>query len=255
MEFWVVKLAGGLLLPPTSLLLLAVLGLLFARRWRRSGLALAGFSMAALWLLGTPVISNTLVRTIEPAQKPDMQHLRDAGAIVVLGGGTYFDAPEYGGDTVGTFTLERVRWAARLHRETGLPVMVTGGRPLGNTMTEAAQMKVALAGDFGVPVKWLEERSGNTLQSAGYAREILAREGVARIALVTHASHMRRARRAFVQSGFEVMDAPTGFSTTGPLTALSFLPDAWGLLQARVFFHEVLGLGWYHVRRLAARND
>lgn len=254
MEFWVVKLAGMLLLPPLSLLLLALLGLLLARRWRSGGLSLALCSLAALWLLSTPVVSNSLLAWIEPA-KPDVEAIRQAGAIVVLGGGTYFDAPEFGGDTVGAFTLERLRWAARLHRETGLPVMVTGGLPLGNTTTEAAQMKDALSRDFGVKVKWLEDRSDNTLQSAGYAREILAREGIARIALVTHASHMRRARRAFVQSGFDVVEAPTGFSTSGPLNAMSFLPNAWGMVQSRIFFHEALGTGWYHVRRFMVSRD
>jgi len=255
MEFWATKLTSALLLPPLGLLLLAVLGLVLARLWRRAGLMIAAVSVAGLWLLCTPIVGETLLASVEPRQAPDVNTLKNAQAIVVLGGGTYFDAPEYGGDTAGTFTLERLRWGARLHRETGLPVLVTGGLPLGNATSEAAQMKEALARDFQVPVRWLEERADNTLESAQFSREILARENITRIALVTHASHMRRAHRVFEQAGFAVLDAPTVFSGTAPTTALSFLPNAYGLLQSRIFCHEALGLGWYHVRQMLHGGD
>lgn len=250
MEFWATRLIAALLMPPLSLLLLAALGLVLARLWRRLGLAIAAFSVAVLWLLCMPVVGGNLLALIEPGEAPEVSTLKNAQAIVVLGGGTYFDAPEYGGDTVGTFTLERLRWSARLHRETGLPVLVSGGLPLGNATSEASQMREALTRDFQVPVKWTEERSDNTRESALLSRDLLARDGVTRIALVTHASHMRRARRAFEQAGFTVLDAPTAFSERGPATALNFLPNAYGLLQSRIFCHETLGLGWYHVRRL-----
>jgi uncharacterized SAM-binding protein YcdF (DUF218 family) len=249
MEFWTTKIAAALLLPPAGPLLLAASGLLLARLWRRFGLTLGALGIALLWGLSTPFVSSRLLNLIEPGQVPEVAALKNAQAIVVLGGGTYFDAPEYGGDSAGTFTLERLRWGARLHRETGLPLLVSGGKPLANATTEASQMKEALARDFQVPVRWTEERAANTLESARYTRELLSREGVNRIALVTHASHMARAHRAFELAGFEVLDAPTAFSRRGPFTALELLPNAYGLVESRIFLHEVLGRGWYHVRR------
>ena len=51
----------------------------------------------------------------------------DAEAIVILGGGTRRNAPEYGGDTLGRLTLERVRYGAQVAKLTALPVLVTGG--------------------------------------------------------------------------------------------------------------------------------
>lgn len=255
MSFWTIKLVSALTLPPLSLLFLAALGLLLARLWRRLGLALASISVIVLWLLCTPLVGDNLLASIEPRQAPDVDSLRNAQAIVVLGGGTYFDAPEYGGDTAGTFTLERLRWGARLHRETGLPLLVTGGMPLRHGTSEALQMKDALARDFQVPVKWLEERARDTRESAIFVREVLAREGITRIALVTHASHMRRSHRLFEEAGLTVLDAPTAFSGTNPVTVLSFLPSAYGLLQSRIFCHEALGSGWYHVRPLLQAKD
>jgi hypothetical protein len=37
---------------------------------------------------------------------------------------------EYGGDTLGRLTLERVRYGARVAKKTGLPVLVAGGSVL-----------------------------------------------------------------------------------------------------------------------------
>lgn len=248
MEFLATKIAGNLLLPPLALLLLLGAGLALACRGARSGLWIASIGLVGLWALSTPYLAAGLLSSLESAPA-NPATLRNAQAIVVLGGGTYFEAPEYGGDTAGTFTLERLRWAARLHRQTGLPVLVTGGLPLGNQISEAEQMSAALEADFLVDVRWLEQASLNTVESARFSRRMLARENIDRIALVTHASHMRRARLIFADAGFTVLEAPTAFSSTGPVTAMSFLPSAWGLLQSRVFFHELLGIGWYHVRR------
>jgi hypothetical protein len=65
-------------------------------------------------------------------------------AIVILGARSYAAAPEYRGDTVAAATLARMRWGARLHRQTGLPIMVSGGSPGGTRTSEAEQMKAAL---------------------------------------------------------------------------------------------------------------
>ena len=51
----------------------------------------------------------------------DPVRLADAGAIVILSGGLRDYAPEYGGPTVNRVTLERVRYGARLARQSGEP--------------------------------------------------------------------------------------------------------------------------------------
>lgn len=86
---------------------------------------------------------------------------REAQAIVILGGGVRRHAPEFGGETLGRLTLERVRYGARVARETRLPLLVTGGALFGGS-TEAALMKRALEEEFNVAVRWTEERSRDT---------------------------------------------------------------------------------------------
>ena len=251
MDFISAKALGAALLPPLNLLLLAGLGLVLLLFRRRAGMALIVASLSGLFLLSMPVVATKLAgllehRAVDHAEKPD-----EPQAIVILGAGTYAAAPEYGGDTVSALTLERVRWGARLHRSSGLPILVSGGSPFATRSSEAAQMKAALEQDFHTDVKWLEDNSFNTIDSARNVRQKLAVAKIDRIALVTHALHMPRARLVFEHAGFHVIEAPTGFSTTRTPGILNFLPSAQGLELSRTFLYEVLGLGWYHVRLAA----
>ena len=130
-----------------------------------------------------------LTASIEPAATPISAAAGKAPqAIVVLTGG-------YG----------RNMEAARLHRETGLPVLASGGDG------EAVAIKKHLKDDFHVPVRWTEGDSLNTEQNALFTAKILAQENIQTIILVTHALHMRRARRMFEGWGLEVIPAPTDF--------------------------------------------
>lgn len=251
MAFLSMKVLSSALLPPLDLLLLATLGLLLLPFRRTSGLSLVAASVAGLVLLSMPAVGTALAGLLESGY-PKSLNLEGAQAIVILGAGSYAEAPEYGSDTVAAATLERLRWGARLHRLSGLPIMVSGGNPYGTDTSEAAQMKAALNEDFRTEVSWLEDKSFNTLEGAGYARQQLAGAKIKRIALVTHAVHMRRARLAFEHAGFSVIEAPTAFSTLRPPGILSFLPSPQGLELSHAFLHEVIGLGWYHVSLAAS---
>lgn len=235
---------AAFLLPPLNGLLLAGLGWALWHRRPRLARALVGVGLALLVLLALPAVGNAMLRGLEGAPL-DMAQARQAQAIVVLGGGRYRDAPEYGGDTVSTSTLARVRYAAKLQRETGLPLLVTGGNPDGRGLSEAETMRRVLTAEFGVPVRWVEGESDNTQENARRSVAMLQREGVTRVLLVTHAWHMPRALRAFEMAGIGVSPAPTLFHRA-PLTFLSFLPQGYG--AARQAVHEWIGILWYRLR-------
>ena len=217
----------------------------------RLGRLLVAGALILFYLLSTPFISETLLQKLETASVINSADT-GAGAIVVLGGGTYFNAVEYGGDTVSRYSLERIRYAARLYQLTGKPVLVTGGAPLGNTSSEAEQMKSVLENEFRVPVNWAEGASNNTHENAYKSYEILKRDGITHIMLVTHAWHMQRAMREFERAGFQVTPAPTAFTTRYRTDGLAYLPTANALQQSRIFIHEVIGMMWY--RLLPAPN-
>lgn len=203
-------------------------------------LALAGF-----WLTGAPVFANFLLARLETAPVVTATALHRGQAIVILGGGTRRGAPEYGDDTVSGYTLERLRYGARLARATGLPVAVSGGSPHGG-QAEAQAMRSALRDDFGIIVRWSEDRSRTTWQNAALLRALLPPD-IRRVVLVTHAWHMPRACYAFERAGFSPIAAPTGFVARRPLRWQDFLPGPRGWTATGLAVHEMLGMVWYRL--------
>ncbi len=248
--FWVKKLVAVVVLPPLGPLLLIGLGLLVAVRRRRAGLALAWTGLVLALLLATPASVGWLLRGLETAAPVSAEAARSAHAIVILGGGKRRNAPEYGGETVNRLSLERLRYGAHLARETGLPLLVTGGAPTGDT-PEAELMQAVLEIDFGIPVRWVETASLDTRQNARRSAELLHPAGVQRILLVTHAAHMPRAQAEFEAQGLEVIPAPTAWlgGAGGSEQVLAALPGPTSAYAGWYAAHEWLGNLAYRLSR------
>lgn len=251
-----VNAVSALLLPPLSLALLCAAGLLLRRRWPRAGLALSLLSLALLVGLSTQAGVRLLARPLENRVPPlDAVDAGRAQAIVVLGGGRRRGAPEYAGmDVPRPDVLARLRYAARLQRQTGLPLLASGGKPEGAAESEAALMARVLREDFQVEVRWTEGGSDNTARNAALSAAMLRQAGVARVLLVTDALHMPRAQRIFEQAGLTVTAAPTNYLARGALHPSDFIPHAGALRDSHYAIHEWIGLLWYRIayRRLAA---
>jgi uncharacterized SAM-binding protein YcdF (DUF218 family) len=227
------------------LLLLGGLGLAMLRRRLGSALLIAG--VAALYLLATPLVSTRLLRLAEtPVDVSPSAIARSPQAIVVLSAGVYRRAPEYEGDTVDALTLERIRYGARLQRRTGLPILVTGGRPRNATQPIAESMRRALVEDFGVPVRWVEGRARTTYENAEHSAAMLRAEGIDTIYLVTHAVHMPRSQEAFERARLTVVPAATVFTSIDPDVSLGDLvPRSTTLARSSYALHELVGRLWY----------
>jgi uncharacterized SAM-binding protein YcdF (DUF218 family) len=126
-------------------------------------------------------------------------------------------------------------------------MLATGGSPLGGNSSEAAQMKAALEKEFQVPVKWVEEDSRNTRENAYKSFAVLKKNGVSRIALVTHAWHMPRASIEFERAGFKVIPAATAYTTRYKADIYAFIPTADALQKSNWFLHEIIGILWYRL--------
>ncbi len=175
--FYLSKIVALLVLPPGSATLLILLGLCLLRRFRRFALSVMAFGLLLLYVSSMPLVAKALWPRADDAQALVSQtDLHSAAAIVVLGAGLYAAAPEYGGDTVSGEGLERIRYGAYSHRLSGKPLLVTGGRPRQTVLSEAAAIKNTFDQEFGVAVRWLEERARNTRENTTYSREILAAE-------------------------------------------------------------------------------
>ena len=254
MSWFVTNFIAAFLLPPLSLLYLFALGIFLLYRRPRLARIFILTAFCLFWISSTPYFAQGALHFLEGqttpvnVARPDSQP-QAADAIVILGGGTYFHAPEYEGqDTISDATLVRLRYGAKLQRETGKPILVTGGKPLDNSISEAQQMRMSLEQDFGVPVRWIEGASDNTFENAENSFRILHHAGISRIYLVTHAWHMPRAAKVFRRAGFKVIEAPTAFTTRYRTNLLTFLPSAESLQDSKIFIHEVIGLLWYRLK-------
>ena len=248
---WLITKTISTLLAPLGVVLIVLLGAVVVA-WRRPLSAWKPVTAAFLVLypLSTPYVADHLLWLLEPAPQNPVADT-SGQAIVVLGGGTYFSAPEYGADTVRAQVLVRLRYAAHLHHALGKPVLASGGAPEGNPVPEARLMAHVLLQDFRVATVWVEETSNNTFENALQSAAVLKPAAIQKIYLVTHAWHMRRARIAFEHAGFTVIPAPTAFATSLKVTLIDFLPDARALHGSGVFFRETIGIAWYYLRALA----
>jgi len=246
LDVFLPKFIAVFLLPPLNVLALGVCGASLRKRRPRLGGALLATAGLLFYVLSAPVIVRTVrshceaIPPLDPAATPP-----PAEAIVLLAGGLYRNAPEYGVDTVDGYVLERLRYAARLYRLTGKPLLVTGGSWRKGARPESQAMKEALEQDFHVPVQWVEDRSRTTFENAQLSAPLLQQQGIHTIYLVTHALHMERSRAAFEKLGFHVIPAPTMYATWEKTTVFDFLPHSSTLAMSSAVLYEWLGRKWY----------
>ena len=232
---WItLKILSELLLPPNGFILLACLGILLRRKFPATGLACGVAAVCAATVFSLPVLGWWLDRhqphlTYTPPPWPV------GDAIVVLGGGRRGFAPEFGHElTAGVSTLERVRYAAKIARDLNKPILVSGGAPLwGDAQPEADIMRDILVDEYGLPVRWIERTSNDTLENAKNSASMLKASGVLAVYLVTHADHMARAQTNFEAQGLVVVPLATGFTPKAALSSRYFIPSFEGLAGNR----------------------
>ena len=247
--------AKNLLLPPGILVLLLALGLLMLFRFRRTGRALIAVVLVTFYALSTPAVAGRLASSLiahEPLPSPVPAGL--CQAIVVLGGGLYHPAPEFGRESfMSDSTLWRVTYAAQVARDTGAPLLVSGGRPMRTETSEAEAMREHLEQRLGQEVRWVDDQGRTTAEQAVEVAALLNAEAIGRICLVTHATHMARAEAAFVAEGLTVVPAPTDFRWAAQSThRLPWLPQAYAFGMSMAALQEHIGSLVYNLRRWLA---
>jgi uncharacterized SAM-binding protein YcdF (DUF218 family) len=242
-----------LILPPQGLAWFGVLGLMFRRTRPRAAVATFAAGMLLFYTASTPLVSGALMRMVSyDPWAPEPESVQPQ-AIVVLGGGRALRAE--GGRVVAGYpagsTVERVFTGAQLQKASGLPLLVTGGNPDGQLPTEAAVMRESLAVEFGVPVRWVEDRSRNTIENAQLSANLLRAAGIKSVYLVTNDYHLRRARLLFEAQGLAV--APVAALTRSrDAAAVAFswrllVPSAGAVEQTFLASNEIVGIAYARV--------
>ncbi|PJE79176.1 hypothetical protein CI610_01871 [invertebrate metagenome] len=207
-------------------------------------LIIVGFAL--LYILSTANGARLLIQPLEMFYSPiNLNNQPEASAIVILGGG----APKYAQERQklqpSLLTLERLQYGAWLYKQTGIPILTSGG----GRHPESESMAITLESDFSVPVQWQEKQSLTTWQNALFTRESLSNIAHQPILLVTHAWHMPRSVYSFKKAGFNVIPAPLSyFKTAKPwYRLLNWIPTARSLQASAQALREYGGLIWYRI--------
>lgn len=269
---WVFRnLLAELLMPPGIWVALALLALILLKKhpaWQKGTVF---FALIMIWVSSTLAFSTWFTKVTDPVmQWPSPLHLSQLQktpkpiysgqvkiqdlpeAIVILGGGRRkgaIDAPEYGNQDISKETMERVRFGAKLAKKTGLPILVTGGKPDQSSkkdQAEALVMSWVLKQEFDLETSWIEGQSATTQENALFSAQLLQKNGIKHIYLVTHFWHIPRAVTIFEQYGLKVSAAPHGYQSIDVYHPSDFYPK--NIDKTRQIWHEVLGALWYKLR-------
>jgi uncharacterized SAM-binding protein YcdF (DUF218 family) len=234
--FFLKPLARELILPPTSLLLLAFVGAVLIWRQRRFGWAAFVVGFGSLWLLCLPVIADGLAAAAERYPALDPSRPVNAQAVVVIGGGGQRNyAPEYNAAVAEPILLERLTLAAYLARRYRLPLAVSGAP------AESVAMSQTLTRSLGVTPRWIEGDSRDTFENARLSAKLLLPSGIERIILVTSSAHEWRAAHEFMGAGFEVVAAPAGVLAARETGVYRYVPSASALGRSYAAVYELIG--------------
>ncbi len=238
------RLLQSFLLPPLNSLIIILLGVVFIKLQRTKRITLIIFGCLTLILQSTPYVAYKLNKFIAPVPLK-ISALKQAQAIVLLGGGVNTGSDEYDVNAVSNAdTFVRIRYAAFLAKKNiDLPIFVSGGA-IDSKDSEASLMKKALVNEFDVENDiYLEPDSKTTSENAKYTSRILQQYGISKIVLVTSVSHMRRAKALFEQNGIKVIPGATGYYSLGyyKLPLLWFIPTASAMSTVAAILHEIYG--------------
>lgn len=240
--FFLKKVLAAFALPP-GLAVAALAGLAFYLR-RRAPRGAAGCAAvgALIWAGTTGVIADALLRPLETAYRAPAGV---SGDVIVLlcggfrGGGEPYSASE----RLASGTLERAAAAFKLHRETGLPILVSGGAPFSEE--PEAEAAAAWLRELGVPQDRLlaETRSRDTYENAVYTLKLCSEKGFKKPVLLTSAYHMPRAMLLFRKAGADPEPFPVARRAGGWHWFNDYLPGS--SFEARAALNEYFGLAAY----------
>lgn len=174
-----------------------------------------------------------------------LHNTQEKGAIVILGGGIIPETPRKGSGELSDSAMKRVYEGFLLYKNLQLPIVVTGGKPLGTEIPEAQIMKEELL-KMGVQPNgiFVEPLAKNTKQNVEFTLKLLEDNEVQRIYLVTSAIHLTRAMNYFkTYTNIDVVPVPTDYKVSREeLKWYDFLPDMRFLEATSSAWHEYLGL-------------
>jgi len=238
------------LFPPGIIIIALVLLCLYLYR-RHFGLAKILILVTLVFYLTTiPLVGDQLIGSLEGRYQPPNDVRGDV--IIMLGGGATLDTPNVNGlGHLSGFAANRLLTCAQLYHKLNLPIIVSGGKVLETTGSEADIAKVILMG-LGVPGDKviIENQSLNTTENAVFTKKLIQQYNFSQPILVTSAFHMKRSVLQFEKVNLLVIPYPTDYQTNlqSKFQPHQLWPNATALLNVSLALKEYVGIlavQWY----------
>ena len=232
------------LLPPGILVAVLFLLWLYLKFKHAGGRKVVLIVCVLLYAVSLPVVSELLLWGLE---RQYQQPSNPAGDVLVfLGGGAVAGVPDVAGrDQLSSISASRLLTVARLQKQTGLPVILSGGKVLPGDAAEALVARRALV-SLGLPADQIVVDAGsrNTAENAQYTKKLCLQHGWKQPILVTSAVHLPRAAAFFKRAGLTVTPYPCDYQAGAArsFSLLSMAPRGDCLADASAALKEYLGL-------------
>lgn len=200
-----------------------------------------------IYFFSTEPVANFLLSGLEERSRADISK---GDVIILLGGGHVADVPDFKGKGIpAEDMMTRAVGAFRLHKKSGMPVIVSAGRGFDCREAEALVIKEFLI-DMGIDENKIivEDKSKDTRENALLTKQICDKKGFKNPVLITSAYHMKRSLLSFKKAGFNVIP----FSVDYKVDKIcydwtTFMPVMSNLHKSYKALKEYFGLVFYYV--------
>ena len=252
MMFFFYKLTGSFIVPPGLFcIILLICAFLAARKPTKACLAAILLLLsAALWFMSTSLGAALITGPLEEMCHNRLPDGKTHAAVLVLSGGSSYNNR---GEAVqpAVYALERMSCAVALAKNTGGPLILSGGNVYGFSQKPEAEIMAACARKMGWKGKIiLEKKSRTTMENLEFSSELIEMENIKTLIIVTNAFHMPRAAYCASKSlsGVKLYTYASGRVTDPVFRGLQQLfPEAGSFLASCLGIKEWLGLAAYRI--------
>ncbi len=248
--FLLEKIVSSLIISPTIFVILFIFIGLFSNRYNLK--TVKKISLVFGIILYTMTIRPTVditAKFVENIYNPANQKEITSGEVyVVLGGGITEGTPI--GDLPSDAAAVRLMHTAILYNKNPKKIYISGGKVTNQKISESSVYKKILSG-LNIPEEDIitESNSRTTMENAKYTSELLKKDSIKNIILVTSAGHMARSKMTFENYGFKVIAAPCGYiRDERKYNVLDFIPRGDNLGYLMRFMWEITGTIYYKVK-------
>ena len=228
-----------LIFVPMPLLFILLVGLVVWRH-RRLSFSLICCATVLLVILSMPITPALLLQPLDT--EPRLVGETKPNAILVPTAGIFRDPSDrWWSNNTG---IARAVRGSQLSRDYGVPLILSGGTPGGEPVSEAGVVAEQLG--LGGPSLILEHGAENTWDTAVAASRIISERGGHRVLVVKSAAHVKRMAASLRAQGLEVFVETAQNTIAAKVRPLGdWFPTSSGLGASRAVLYEYIAILYY----------